>query len=219
VPKTAEPDGCQHRLDVCRCRPDRTHGREVGWWLWELTEKLLRLIGMGRPYVDTQIRWAPARGGRQAALKGCGRVLRAVVAVASVLVIPACASAGMAGTAPGDALDPRIAVSTWRGEDGLRALGAGRLWMSEGSCVFLGGTSGQRMIPIWPRGYTADLSESGTVEILDWRGRLVAREGDYLQLAGGFMTPSAVRELAGCRFHSVFAVHEQLPPLNARSVG
>jgi hypothetical protein len=57
-------------------------------------------------------------------------------------------------------------------------------------CVLLGAGDGATL-PIWPKGFTADLDASGRVVIHDDNGRTVAIEGQPVELGGGYIAEFA----------------------------
>lgn len=76
---------------------------------------------------------------------------------------------------------PREEADHRRGRALKDALGEGVLTLA-GRCLRLGGEDGA--VIIWPPGFTPHLSD-GVVEIRDGEGRVVARAGDTVQMAGG----------------------------------
>ena len=67
----------------------------------------------------------------------------------------------------------------------MEALAMGTLVFDPRSTLAIGGPSGERTPVMWPFGYSARLVD-GTLELLDNRGQLVAREGDRIEMGGGF---------------------------------
>lgn len=65
------------------------------------------------------------------------------------------------------------------------ALGSGRLVTSQQSELALQGTTGEVFQVLWPFGYSARSAGTG-VELLDETGKVIAREGDFIQAGGGF---------------------------------
>jgi hypothetical protein len=65
------------------------------------------------------------------------------------------------------------------------ALASGRLVADARSGLGLADTTGEVTPVIWPFGYSARREASGVV-LLDETGRAVAREGDHIEMGGGF---------------------------------
>lgn len=65
------------------------------------------------------------------------------------------------------------------------ALGSGRLVTNQQSGLALQDTTGDVHPVLWPFGYSAQSGATG-VELLDETGKVVAREGDFIQAGGGF---------------------------------
>ena len=77
----------------------------------------------------------------------------------------------------------------------------GKLVLSEG-CVSIGGGKGNPEVLIWPAGYYLNQVED-RVQILDYRGKVVARIGDWVEMGGGEAPP---------RSEWVCALREPVPP-------
>jgi hypothetical protein len=76
-----------------------------------------------------------------------------------------------------------LVTSDLRAGAGMSALGTFPLqYDTDLGCVYLGDPD-ERVLPVWPFGYTADGSP---VVVYDQDGTEVAREGDVLEMGGGF---------------------------------
>jgi hypothetical protein len=53
-------------------------------------------------------------------------------------------------------------------------------------CVFIG-SPGDYSIPIWRKGFTTRLDESGRLVVLDSEGEVVAVEGETFEMGGGYV--------------------------------
>jgi len=88
--------------------------------------------------------------------------------------------------------DVALLTKSTRAGGGMEALGTFEVrFDAEPRCVYFadGGddTDGDgRTVPIWPFGYTAT---SDPLQVFDQDGRLVAREGDVIQMGGGHVGP------------------------------
>jgi hypothetical protein len=81
-----------------------------------------------------------------------------------------------------------LVTSDLRAGAGMDALGTFPLqYDTDLGCVYLGDPD-ERVLPVWPFGYTADGSP---VVIYDQDGTEVAREGDVLEMGGGFGSVAA----------------------------
>jgi hypothetical protein len=54
--------------------------------------------------------------------------------------------------------------------------------------------SGRVAVVVWPYGYSARREQDGVVVLIDPAGRVVAREGDYIEAAGAFGDTAAYVE-------------------------
>ncbi len=88
--------------------------------------------------------------------------------------------------------DVELLTQSTRGGGGMAALGTFEVaYDPDLNCVYFPGDGDitpdeGRTAPIWPFGYTA---ESSPLRIFDQDGRLVAREGDVIQVGGGYVGP------------------------------
>lgn len=122
------------------------------------------------------------------------KVKTCVFAAGMLVLLSACA--GSPGSAP-DPSTPSSAVSaspvplvnsTWReGDPGDAASVIGRLTLTEAGCFVLTDTHGRIAVDglLWPEGFTAQTSGQ-LVRVVDGAGRVVATEGQVLQLGGGY---------------------------------
>jgi hypothetical protein len=105
-------------------------------------------------------------------------VVRALSALAIVIVVGGC-----------ELLPPTVALRTAAAPTDacMDALIGGRLVRHPGSGLGIASSDGQVTAVEWPFGYTAG-SAAGRIALVDERGRVVAREGDEIQVGGGFGT-------------------------------
>ena len=88
--------------------------------------------------------------------------------------------------------DVELLTKSTRGGGGMDALGTFEVRFDPDlNCVYFPGDGdvapeGSRTAPIWPFGYTA---AANPLRIFDHDGRLVAREGDVIQVGGGHVGP------------------------------
>jgi hypothetical protein len=75
------------------------------------------------------------------------------------------------------------------------ALTEGRLEVSDG-CLWLVRASGMRVLPIWAGGSGLQRRD-GSLQITDSAGRVVAAEGETVQMRGGEMPTDYARRLMG----------------------
>lgn len=74
--------------------------------------------------------------------------------------------------------------TTQHGPSGDAALSGGPIVERDG-CVFLGGTQAPYVLPVWPKGFTAESDESGAVVVRDDKGQIIAIEGKPFDMGGG----------------------------------
>jgi hypothetical protein len=97
-----------------------------------------------------------------------------------------------------------LITSELRSGAGMDALGTFALQFdTELGCVYLGDAD-EQILPVWPFGYTADGSP---VVIYDQDGMAVAREGDMLEMGGGFGSITAYPESVRCGAAEVWEVN------------
>ena len=96
--------------------------------------------------------------------------------------------------------DVELPTQPNRAGGGMEALGTFELrFDADLGCVYFPGDesdagSNGRTVPVWPFGYTA---ASNPLRIYDQDGVLVAREGDVIQMGGGFVEYVTDQELCG----------------------
>ena len=88
------------------------------------------------------------------------------------------------------------------------------LLVRDGDCIRISEASlPTPATPVWPSGYSAR-SAASAIEVLDPQGRVVARTGQSITLAGGYVTaaphPNACTSGAE---DSLFEINQQLVPL------
>ena len=97
--------------------------------------------------------------------------MRTIINLAAVaLLVAGCAVQLRTAPAPGDACDD--------------ALISGRLVTSAQSGLAVVDSTGHVTEVLWPFGYTARRGVSG-IELVDDKGAVVAREGDFVEMGGG----------------------------------
>lgn len=138
----------------------------------------------------------------------------AAVVLAAIAAIPIARNLGAfspttPSTAPGSWTPIMIPTSTFApGGMGFQAALLGPLVRDRFGCIVDGD-----MAVVWPKGFTARISSStGTVEILDDTGRVVARTGQPLQLrVGGGLPPGPVTGKCVSGYPNVFLVSSAAP--------
>lgn len=80
-----------------------------------------------------------------------------------------------------------LPTSDWDGGEAMTALGGGRLALDDAGCVVLA-NGAEATYALWPKGYGTRLDD-GVVVIVDAEGREVAREGETIQVGGGYSEP------------------------------
>ncbi|WP_435743063.1 hypothetical protein [Nocardioides sp. SYSU DS0663] len=117
-------------------------------------------------------------------------------AVATALVVGGAAVGGSAvvgdsddtpvARQPDDAIAVDLPTSDRKaGDGGFRALLHGTLAIDENDCVYLANDDAERVYAIWPSGYTAT-ADSADLHLFDAEGAEVARDGDMVQVRGGY---------------------------------
>jgi len=89
-------------------------------------------------------------------------------------------------TSPGGAANVFIAVDPHTPNVVMAALSRSPLVVRDG-CVLIGGSGQEPTLPIWPKGFTAGMDESGRVEVLDENGHVVAIQGQPFDMGGGYV--------------------------------
>ncbi len=120
----------------------------------------------------------------------------ALLAVAAI-AIAACSAAPPATTTPSNAptavpsvtpiATPAIAITTAPVANAvcMEALMSGRLTRDARTGLGVTASDGQQMAVEWPFGYSAR-NDGGRLALVDDTGKVVAREGDEIQVGGGF---------------------------------
>ena len=67
----------------------------------------------------------------------------------------------------------------------------GTLEVDEERCLYLADASGAQTWVIWPAGYTARINDDGLVGLYDGSDRLVARDGQTIQMSGARASSAA----------------------------
>jgi hypothetical protein len=114
-------------------------------------------------------------------------------ATVMVVLLAGAGAAGCAGSGPGSGRAFELTPPGLASADGPRmaALCEGKLVgaLANGKVrTWLEGEAHRRVLVAWPRTYRAHLHP---LEVLDERGRVVARAGEFVRLGGGFMHPGA----------------------------
>jgi hypothetical protein len=112
-----------------------------------------------------------------------GAVRSAAAALLAVGLLASCATTGTRSFGHGL---HRVPTSSWRpGDPSLDALAIGTLTAGLDRhrwCLWLTGPGSRRNPVVWPAGFRA---RRHPVELLDSRGRVVARGGERIKLGGG----------------------------------
>jgi len=89
-------------------------------------------------------------------------------------------------TSPGGDANVFIAVDPHTPNVVMTAFTRSPLVVRDG-CVLIGGSGQDPTLPIWPKGFTAGMNDSGRVEILDENGHVVAIQGQPFDMGGGYV--------------------------------
>ena len=104
-----------------------------------------------------------------------------------------------------------LPTSNWEPtQPAMDALLSGTLMLEPDGCVVVRNGAVAAAV-IWPHGFSGNRTADGTLEVLNPKGKVVARIGQHVSYGGGFDVGRAVR--CGVEDRPVYLVEDELPPL------